>query len=339
MGIGKWLFNNSESTKSYGHGDISPSQYWEIPSVSVLDRITNLDSLFSDVSSGAIKCSRDGSSLIEGNAADNWSFLKSSSEFYKKTQSLGIPMVATYESEGEFLTYVSHDFSDKTTWFMGSSRVEGETAQVDPNDNKIYALANENIIDLTHGKVTMESQHSDDYAVKVFIDDVLQSSGYEIDYYGGRVIFDSSPGASTVKVDYSYASESKYVLKPEDGKKLFIRKTELQFTSDIRMKETSMQIWVYNPQDLPNKILYEEVVYKSVKDVLNISNLCFTVPAFHDLKGDLYVFPFDYVRTIVLDSAVGAELRIVIKDNEEYSSSRESDKHSFATVSFYCGVE
>lgn len=339
MGIGKWLHNVSGSTVNYGHGDISDDAFWEIPSSAVLERLWGLSSLFQDVSSGDVELSRDGISSIEGDPVAHWNFLRSPVvDFDKKTSSMGIPMVSVYDPEGEFETFVSHDFTDKTSWYSQSSRVLDESPSINPGDAKIYELSHQNVIDLTHGKVTKEDDIADDYSVVVKKGGVVQTSGYSVDYENGRIVFESDPAPSQILVSYSYAAGSAFILKPESGKKLVIRRSEIQFTSDVRMAITRMEVWGYNPADLPNKIPYEVVKYKNVKDMLNVANLCYTVPAFHGITDDLYVFPFDYARPIILDDASGMELRISTENDESFEKSPTSESISFATVSIYAAI-
>lgn len=339
MGIGKWLHNVSGSTVNYGHGDILDNGFWEIPTSAILERLSGLSSLFQDVSSGDIELSRDGVSSIDGDPVAHWNFLRSHVvDFDKKTSSLGIPMVSVYDPEGEFQTFISHDFTDKTSWYSQSSRVLDESPSVNSEDPKIYELSHDNVIDLTHGKVTREDAFAGDYSVIVKKGGIVQTSGYSIDYENGRIIFESDPAPSQILVSYSYAVGSGFVLKPETGKKLVIRRSEIQFTSDVRMTVTKMEIWGYNPADLPNKIPYEVLKYKNVKDMLNIANLCYMVPAFHDITADLYVFPFDYARPIILDDASGMELRISTENDAPFEKSPGAETTSFATVSIYAAV-
>jgi len=342
MGIGKWLFNNSGSVKNYGHGDIPDNSFWEIPSTAIKDRLGSLDDLFSDISSGDVCLSLDGETALTVGAAEQWNVLRSPTlDFVKKTKTEGIPKFSIYEPEGDFQTFVSHDLTRKDTWYLGSNRVTGEVLTKDVLDlsGKTYLFSNSEIINLYSGNVTKEDDLLDDYCVMIYIDGALQSSGYTLDLGEQKVVFDSSPGSSTVSADYSYAGSSTFTISPDAGKRLILRHVEIQFTKDVLMKETWMDIWAYNPADLPNKMLIERVKYKNLKDMLNMSNLVYTASAFHNLRDDLIVFPFDYARAIILSSAYGAEIRITIKDDEEYYSDPIEGKYSFATISFYCAQE
>jgi hypothetical protein len=75
--LSRWLHNLSGTTKNYGHGDILDGEFWQIPSIAVRDRLSELPSLFNDVASGVIKISLDGENDESGDGPNHWSFLTS----------------------------------------------------------------------------------------------------------------------------------------------------------------------------------------------------------------------------------------------------------------------
>lgn len=62
----------------------------------------------------------------------------------------GTPLVTSKKADGTSFSRVSHDFTDKTTWYQESTQVTGETltgSGVGP-----YSFANNNIIDVEIGR-------------------------------------------------------------------------------------------------------------------------------------------------------------------------------------------
>ena len=103
------------------------------------------------------------------------------------------------------------------------------------------------------------------------------------------------------------------------GKLLRLEHAEIDFSSDISFKETSFEVWVYNPADLPNKVLYEKTIYKNMKDLIKIANTTEVVAGIDDITNSIYRFVFEYPQDIVLKASEGAELRISVKDDEQMS--------------------
>lgn len=240
-----------------------------------------------------------------------------------------IPKVAVYRPEGSSTTVVSHDWTDPCTWYSKSSRATGETLTLDTG--KIYDFANQNVIDLTHGRHYNEDVLTG-YELKVYDNAVLKTedTDYTMDYENGKVTFDAGYTVNgPVTADYSYANGSEWVLKPATGKVLHIEHAELQFSRNVQMNPVAFEIWVYNPYDLPNKVKYQEIIYKNIKDVIGAANLGQGyIPAIDTLTEDIIVFPFNYATVKSLKDSDGAELRVRILDDTKYIG-------EFATATFY----
>jgi hypothetical protein len=249
-------------------------------------------------------------------------------EFEKKTATQKLPIVATHKPEGTDFSKTSHDWSDCTTWFNDSTRVTGETPTLDTGTT--YDLANSNIIDLVSGKVSDEDGFSSAYIVKLYDDAVeIDSGDYTVDYVNGKVTLDSAPSGA-LTADYSYENGSTYLLKPDTGKVLFLEHAEIQFAGLTAMSQIEFQIWAYDPNDLPNKMLVKNKIYKNEKDILNSANLGQgKIQAFGALTNDVLVFPFNYVYLQPLKDSQGLEMRIKITNDSPYTA-------EFATATFYC---
>ena len=262
--------------------------------------------------------------------------------------SLAIPKVAIYEPEGSFHSYVSHNFCDKTTWYQESSRVEDETlVQMPPPDGLTFNFANQNIIDVEHGKLTGESNYTldfatmlyrptirDTYGVQIKVGGNLVTTGYTIDYAAGTVTFDSAPGGA-VSATYSYAGSSKWKIEPSGpGRLCQIRHIEIQFTEDFAFNTPIVQeISVFNPLSPPNKICVEHIVFQNPYDVINIGNEGKgQIVKYGGLPTNINVFPFQYGRTIDLKESQGAEISVEAEGDIPLTG-------SFLTVSCYTTEE
>jgi hypothetical protein len=247
----------------------------------------------------------------------------------------GKSLIAVKKADGLGGSKISHDWTDPCTWYQESSRVTGETLT---GSGVTWNTANPNVIDLTHGRVSDEDDFSSGYLLKVYDDAVEQTEGsgddYTFDYATGTVTFASTP-TGPVTADYSYATDSTYTVSPDEGKILSINRAELQFSKNVSMGDSyvDFEIWVYNPYDLPNKILYKRKRYKNIKDIINGANLGQgVIPAISGLSQDILVFPFDYVTTQDLKYSQGTELRIKINDDAPFSG-------EWATVTIYFNSE
>jgi hypothetical protein len=250
-----------------------------------------------------------------------------------KSSTRKLPKVEIYEPEGTFYTIVSHDLTDPTTWYQRSVRVENEELVLD--SGLIYSFAHDKVIDLTHGKVTKEDFYNigRELIVRDGLTVLVEDVDFTMDYAEGKLTLSQAP-QSTLTADYNYATSSCFSLTPTSGKILTIQHAEVQFTKNIQMTTPlHFDIYAYNPYDYPNKVLVERVVYKNVKDIVNIANLGQGfIPAFGTILNDVLVFPFQYARTIDLKSSQGIEIEVCLKNHIPYTG-------EFATVTFYCVEE
>jgi hypothetical protein len=322
--------NVSGSTKVYGGVEIINSGQH---TVQASERIlfASDDNLITDISAGNAVVN-DGT--VDLSVAKGLIFLQG---FYpteinlpKRTDVQDVPMVAVYKQEGTSGTIISYDWTDKTTWYQRSIRVTGEA--LSGTGTGPYSSANANWIDLTHGKLTDEDDVRSSYVPVIYDNGValIEGDDFTIDYELGEVTLTSGP-SGVITADYSYANSSSFTIAPDPGKVLMIDHTELQFSKDISFSGSyiDFDIYVYNPADLPNKILYKRKRYKNIKDIINGANLGQgVIPAVSGLTNDVCVFPFNYVTTQPIDSAVGAEIRVSINNDQAFSG-------EYATVTFY----
>lgn len=238
--------------------------------------------------------------------------------------------VSPYIAEGTQHTIVSHNFCDRTTWYTQSAAATDETLTPD-GAYTVYSSANPYWIDLTHGKVTEEDTLVTTYPITVKLNDVEQTSGFTIDYSTGTVTFDSAlTDTDVVKASYSYAQGSEVKVIPPSEKIMRIEHTEVQFTQDVTMADgVHFEIWVYNPYDLPNKVMYAKKTYKNVLDLINGGTRgTGYIPKCDLLNHDVLVFPFKYLTSYDLADSTGAELRIHLTNDTPFVG-------DFATVTVY----
>ena len=156
---------------------------------------------------------------------------------------------------------ISHNFTDKCTWWSNAAFVENEVPTRIQNtrdsDGKLgrvhHKLAHEYIIDATHGRITREDQLVDslgiNYDVIVKVNGVVKDmskgrddhfADYFVKYEEGEIWWGQNPPGpdDIVEVSYHYATDSHFILKPEPGEMLKIRSVEAQFTTDLILNDT-----------------------------------------------------------------------------------------------------
>jgi len=256
-----------------------------------------------------------------------------------------IPKVSIYKAEGSSATKVTHDFTNKTTWFTNSILVENETLVLE--SGKIYTATNDHWIDLNHGNYYAEDNLTvNDIplfygGVRIYQNyvydngtELVEDTDYIIDHHTGKVTFDADYTiVGTITATYHYATDATWVIKPDAGKILHIEHSELQFSKDFVMSTPmKFEIWVYHPDQVsyPSmKIKYKETIYKNIKDIINAANLGQGfIPACSGLTNDVLVFPFSYATLISFQSSVGAELRVTMDIEDELAG-------EWATATFY----
>ena len=179
-----------------------------------------------------------------------------------KVNSIGASFVTLTPNEGVQVTYISHNWCDKTTWYGASERVEDEVL-IDSGDHLTYNMTTPKpVIDVTHFKISNESTKTEIKACRaiVKVDNVVKvedyykgvgiiAADYTINYETGAVTFHTalSPSAE-VEISYNklgvyyepneFARASKWVIKPPAGKVLIFSEAETQFDDDVSMKDS-----------------------------------------------------------------------------------------------------
>lgn len=244
--------------------------------------------------------------------------------------------------DGSGLVIVTYNWCDRCTWYQSSTRETGATLTL--KSGTTYESGNANWIDLTHGRLYREDMVSAPYLPKIYDNGVQKTerapfadSGgdFTIDYAAGEVTFAEAP-TGPVTADFSYESGSLFIVSPTAGKRLWVEDSEVQFSTDIDLKDTvHFQAWAYNPADLPNKVpVTAKTTYKTAGDFVDEARGAYPqVPAFGGSSRGLtqphLVFPFKYLQLKELFYSMGLEIRVWLENDNEFGGER-------ATATFYC---
>jgi len=279
------------------------------------------------------------------------------------TTSDRILRVALEKSDTNRATIITHNWADKTTWYSESIRVDDEVA-ADSGDHQLYQLANAYLIDTYHGKITQEDFLTDndgyDYRVVVKVNDVQKTEqdphygaggDYTINYVDGYVEFLSAlQPEDVVTVAYHYASSSIFTVQPPVGKIWKLEIVEVQFSQDVKMKDTIRynaygNVEVFAPQYCPVPYppgtsipLGNPTVFKTITDLMNDAVRAY--PAYNPIGGSSWrglsqpatVMDWDYRSSIILHGSYGMSLAISLDHDEQFGG-------TFATATFYCKEE
>jgi len=271
--------------------------------------------------------------------------------------------VSVESTEGSRYTAITPNWTDKTTWYFKSIKVSGQTL-VDSGDHTNYdSPTGKCWIDNYHGKYSDEDfiTTEEGYVprLKVYVDDVEKTEQDPHDGYGGDFIVDYRNSrvtfltplseSETITVDTYEVNGSDWILRPQSGKKLKIVSTEVQFSSNISIKDSvTFQPYglvdVFAPQYTPTpypsgtKIpLGNPTIYKSQIDYINEANgskppipatTCQT-PTWRDLDVDVITYPWNYQAVTEIFGNYGMEILVKLQHDVELGG-------SLATATFYC---
>lgn len=252
-------------------------------------------------------------------------------------------IVSMYPTEGTKITLISHDWCHPTTWYSHGIRVVDEiVTPVTPAIYTDYKVANTNLIDIYHGKITDEDPLKDEdnnsYRVVVKVNDIQLTEAdpddggndYSIDYATGVITF--TPALSEndeVKATYHYATTADFAIKPTAGCKLLIKAAEVQFSKDVTLNDTV----VFEVLVAGNVVA--KSTYKTMQDYINAANGAYPViPAmggstWRGMQNDCITFPWNYQSMTELKSSYGMEIRIKLSRNRAFGG-------EYATATFYC---
>jgi hypothetical protein len=260
-----------------------------------------------------------------------------------------VPLTTFEPRTGSEVIYATHNFCDPTTWYSTSSRIATEELS-DAGAGLVWTSAHPRWVDLSHGKVLDEDALCLDvdhgYAVDITVNGILKTqrepfatSGgdYTVNYLTGVVTFEQSQVGNDVRASYSYATSSVWILRPVDGSIVNVEATEAQFSADCILNDTiDFEVWVYNPEDLPNKVMYARTAYKRMVNFVDEALGSYPpIPivggALRGTQSVILGFPFRYGTVRRLDSSTGTEVRVRLRSDTVFVGEH-------ATATFYCTV-
>lgn len=262
----------------------------------------------------------------------------------------GVPTQVQLPRTGSETIQITHNFCDSTTWWTQSVRVTDETL-TDSGDGLTWDSAHVKWIDMTHGKVFNEDYFAQSaphgYVITVTVDGVSKTqrapfadsgSDFNVNYTLGKIVFFSSQAGKTVVVSYSYANGSEWCLIPDAGTRIDIEGAEAQFSKDVVLNDSILyEFWGYDPNNLPNKMIYGMAVYKKIINYIDEAYGSYPVipPIGGTKRGiqqEIYGFPFRYGTIRSLFSSQGLELRVRLANDQEFGGEH-------ATATLYCTVK
>lgn len=202
-----------------------------------------------------------------------------------KSSTESLPVSIKPRDEPSFMqwTIVSHDYTDKTTWYQKSTQVVDEELTPD-GPMTTFASANLHWVNPDHPKLYNQSYNRGSppydqvslwmpdgtlvarstFRPIIKIDDVVQTSGYSFEYSNGTVIFDD-PVTGTVTATYYYATSSEFIIRPQAGLVWQIPRVEVNTTSSLFLNATTFfQYWRDPAFEFSNQaFMLSEMPYQS----------------------------------------------------------------------------
>lgn len=258
------------------------------------------------------------------------------------------------------VTFISHDFGDRTTWYQRSVRVIDEIA-VDSGDGLTFNSANPWWINIYSKKITFlrnkvslrdgsTGKHSD-FAVIVKVNNsVISSNAYSVDFESGKIVFNSAQTGNEVKITYNHnnniANRSEWILAPASAKEFIVRRVEIQVSTTCKFeKPLRFEIWAgrtiaqLTAENFPDAYFdagYGQMRadYQDVRGLLNHANCGYNFLPMPQagIADPVAVLPFDYVKSILMSGKNMVFVRIINMDDVPLTDAE------LCTVSFYAEV-
>jgi len=250
------------------------------------------------------------------------------------------------EAEGAKRVYVfSPNWCDKTTWYGKAVEVLAEAVGTGDGATTVFALAQSNVIDLTHGKVSDEEgvplpsgATMSSWQPVVKVDGVTQTEAvpfggaandYSINYATGQITFTSAP-ANTLAITCDYfhclvgAGASAFYFGPPAGKKWVIEIGETQFSQDLGLTDTVIFVPVIAGTDTE---VAPRTLYKTLGVYMDYTVGSFPiVPAFggaeRGLSQPTIILRWDYQSAMVLKASQGVGVKVFLENDQVFTGER-----------------
>lgn len=243
--------------------------------------------------------------------------------------------------DGDGFVAVSHNWCDPTTWYSDS--VQDSATLADSGDGRTFTSGIPNWIDLKHGRVYREDLVASAYPVVVTVNDVPMTErapfadtegDFIVDYAAGSVTFEADQSGKTVAASFYRENGSAYYLRPDAGKRLWIERSEVQFSSDVDIVDTIHFAPFATIPGVGDVQVAAATTYKRAQDFVDEANGTYPqVPAFGGTSRGLsvphLVFPFNYLSLKDIKSSQGLFIKVWLETDNAYGG-------AFATATFYC---
>ena len=259
----------------------------------------------------------------------------------------------TGRPQSQSYTIVSHDFTDRTTWYQNSVPVQNQTLVTSDNLAFQAPVDMRHWVDIDSKKLTLdykgvlERDGSSSLAsvreVIVKVDgEPIDPSSYTVDYPLGKVTFEEAQtGAVTASFWHNdgVMNPSDFLLNPPPGWCFRIEHVEIQFSKSMNFTDAvGFEIWAGGPlsdyMDF-NMMLFDagygqsRTLYRGMRDLINWCNNQYPIiPACGDMTDDILVFPFKFLIAPTIKSSQGALIRLFTQNNDMLQG-------EIATATFY----
>lgn len=355
--------NTSGATKAFAGQELTNNQEYILEENEILTGSWKTQSIFDDIYAGDLSVS-NGLSYFS-TSFDSWMWL--SGESLEKRDADGNPIRSFSKSyRDKSRSFATPDYSNPCTWYGDTTEVTGEVMN-DSGDHLTYNSSrsiaggwNHYWINWKRIPNSARQDYPSLYDPKVYVNDVLTTSGFTLDHTNGSVTFESAlDPADVVKVDYFYGNSGDFYLVPTAGKKLLIDYIELQFTAGCTFNQESPILFqpIYNGPALPADSLYvgfpgwpantdlplKTYYYYDADDFLNESTGVQVGKAFGRLTKDFNILPWDYLTGHTLKPPGDTSTNIGQGEFNKLKISSLANKLvtdcEIATGTVYCKIE
>lgn len=249
-------------------------------------------------------------------------------------------------------TIVSHDFSDRTTWYQKSLAIANETL-TDSGNQLLFTSAHIHWVNMNGPKLTLDykkvlerdgtlTNASLRYVVvKVDGATKVETTDYTVDYPAGTVTF-VAPQSGVVTASYYHNAGvthcSEFLFTPPPNMLYRVEHIESQFSRNTNFTDAVVvEIWA-GGVSLSNSIYSVNLAaysgfasalfdagygqsrstYRNMNDLINWCNNQYpTIPACGSLSQDILVFPFLYIVHPTISAKQGTVIRLLTKNDTE----------------------
>ncbi len=234
-------------------------------------------------------------------------------------------------------SFVSPNFSDKTSWFCDATVVTDEIATT--SDDTIYDFAtSKDVIDFD---AITDREDYPDRELKVKKNDVEITTGFTVDYQTNKITFGSAnQGSDVIKVTYAYANSSCFELTASAGKYIELSYVETQFSEGTTINDYLIfELILNNATTSDTNVVAGKTEYRTAKDYLNKGNHGTILNPFGELTKKVNVFPWNYMTGFTI-KPIGEEvnpaenefnkIKMYLKNDTPYTNCE------IGTATFYC---